>query len=107
MSYQVSDVNGVTRLRPDHADMVKLVQALYREPPDALAEVTLTHASGVAITLYPNGTAVMDEADSETYSVLGDLTIEEQLMLWLQLASGNLRSLRKLEWQHEGHTSRD
>jgi hypothetical protein len=107
MSYQVTDVQGVTRLRPGHADMVKVAKALYQQPPDTFAEVTLTHASGVAITLYPNGTAVMDEADTATYAVLDDLSIDDQLMLWLQLASGHVQSLRKLEWRQEGHSSRD
>jgi hypothetical protein len=107
MSYQVTDVHGVTRLRPDHADMVRMVKALYRQPPDTFAEVTLTHACGVAITLHPNGSAVMDEADTDTYDVLTDLTMDEQLMLWLQLALGNVSSLRKLEWRQEGSSLPD
>jgi len=102
MSYQVTDQNGITTLRPDHKKMVFVVQQMYRANEEDFVEVTLTHASGVAVSLYPNGTAVLDTPDSNTYSILEDLTMNEQLMLWVQLAAGNIDSLNKLDWQKQG-----
>ncbi len=102
MSYQATDIHGTTRLRPDHAQMVRIVNELYAEPPDVFEEVTMTHSSGTSISLYANGTAVLDEPEQTHYALLKDLSRSEQLTLWLQIAAGNLRAIRRLDWIPQG-----
>ena len=43
LSYQVTDIHGVTSLRPEHARMVQIVKELYAASEDEFAE-TSTHA---------------------------------------------------------------
>ena len=99
MSYQITDLNGITSLLPDHQRMVEIVKELHAETGNRFGEVTLTHDSGVSISLYSNGSAVMDTPDAENYSLLDDLSQDDQLMLWVQLAAGNVASLNKLDWK--------
>lgn len=79
--------------------MVSIVNELYSDSADEYLEVTLTHSSGVAITLGSNGSAVMDTPDCVSYFLMTDLTFNEQMTLWVQLAGGNVESIKKLDWQ--------
>jgi len=79
--------------------MVKIVKELYASSSEEFMEATLTHSSGTSISLYRNGSAVLDTPESSNYSLLEDLSMDEQLMLWVQTAAGNLKVLQKLEWK--------
>ena len=99
MSYQITDLSGITSLLPSHQRMVEIVKELHTGTDHRFGEVTLTHDSGVAISLYSNGSAVMDTPDAENYCLLESLSQNDQLMLWVQLAAGNVASLNKLDWK--------
>jgi hypothetical protein len=102
MAYQVTDLYGVTRLMPDHRTMVEVLDTLYREAQhEDLADVVLTHRSGHAICLYANGTAVMEKEDDPTLLLMHDLSREEQLTLWIQLAAGRVANLLKMDWEKQ------
>lgn len=101
MPYQITDVHGVTRLMPDHSMMIEIVDEMYREQTEAFRDVILAHQSGYSISLHPNGCAVLDYAEEEEYYTLTDLTREDQLMLWIQLAGNNIESIRKLGWKND------
>jgi hypothetical protein len=99
MAYQTTDVHGITRLMPDHECMVRMVHELYSNQKDDFADVVLTHRSGIAISLHANGCAVLEQPHEEEDKMLRDLSRDEQLTLWIQLAAGNLARIQALEWE--------
>jgi hypothetical protein len=101
MSYQITDVHGVTRLMPDHSMMIRIVDEMYNEHTEPFRDVILSHQNGYSISLHPNGCAVLDYAQEEQYYTLTDLTREDQLMLWIQLAANNIKSIKKLDWKSD------
>ena len=98
MAYQITDIHGVTRLMPDHGMMVRIVDEMYRHPNKVFRDVIMSHNNGYSISLHPNGCAVLDHAGEDSYYTLTDLSREEQLMLWIQLAGNNIASIKKLDW---------
>lgn len=102
MSYQITDISGITRLMPDHSKMVEIVDEMYREEDhEPFQDVIMSHNSGTSISLHPNGCAVLDSSNNEKYYTLTTLDKEDQLMLWIQLAAGNIRAIRQLDWKSE------
>ena len=101
MSYQVTDIHGVTRLMPEHRQMVKVLNELYADKEESFSDVILTHRNGHAISLHANGCAVWETPGSEEMRILKDLKREEQLTLWIQLAAGRMKTIESLGWELE------
>ncbi|MCG8528288.1 MAG: hypothetical protein MI748_18045 [Opitutales bacterium] len=102
MSYQLTDSNGVVRLNPDHKVMTQTLSELYNdERKEVFDDVILTHDSGASISLQSNGCAVFETHESETRKILKELSRDDQLALWIQLAAGRLKALEQLEWEIE------
>jgi hypothetical protein len=99
MTYQVTDTQGVTYLRPSHAMMVAVVDQMYRENEEVFGDVIMTASNGVAIALHPNGSATLELPENSAVRILKNLGKDEQLTLWVQLAGGHSQSIMKLEWE--------
>lgn len=86
--------------------MTQIVDEMYaQENEEVFQDVMLTDRSGNSISLFPNGHAIMDLSGSNEELSLSKLDREDQMMLWIQLAAGNLDALKKLDWNQEATSS--
>lgn len=101
--YHSTDVDGITLLNPDRAQMRALLKSL--EDPDIQEcdhpDVSLTeNESGYSISVYPGGIMTLDNFDAPDvpprYLKVKDL--DDCLKIWTYLATGQLNRVLSLPW---------
>jgi len=104
--YHSTDIDGVTIINPDIDQLRELIESLsedeiddYDHPDVALVD----DDSGWSISLYPNGTATLENLEDADQSprYRKGLRPEAALELWLMLADGELNSLLSMPWERD------
>lgn len=102
-----TDIDGVTQINPDIDQLRDLIDSLsdpetedYDHP-----DIALVHDdSGWSISLYPNGTATLENLEDadESPRYRKGLSPERALDLWLMLADGEIDNLLSMPWERDG-----
>lgn len=102
--YHTTDIDGITEINPDIHKLRELIDSLsdaemddYEHPDVALVD----DRSGWSISLYPNGTATLENLEDEDESprYRKGLSAETCLELWTMLADGEIESLLAMRWE--------
>jgi len=99
--YFSTDQNGITLVEPDEMAMRLVLIQLVEEGEDAdYPDVSLTHESGLSLTVGLNWVVVLErEASEDDLHYLKRNSLEDVLALWLDLAAGHLERLEEeYEW---------
>jgi len=102
--YHSTDIDGVTEINPDLHTLRAIIDSLqdadleeFDHPDVALVDDN----SGWSISLYPNGTATLENLEDEDESprYRKGLSPEAGLELWMMLADGEIETLLAMRWE--------
>lgn len=101
--YHTTDADGISMLNPDTEALRTLLASLDEPAADEMEhpDVSLVHdPSSWSISVFPSGIVTLEQLDSnETAPLyLRDVSREEALQLWLELARGEIERVRSRDW---------
>lgn len=101
--YHSTDMDGVSELNPDRTTLRRILQSL--DAPGAAdadhPDVSLVHdASGWSLSVFPSGVVTFENLDDEDGAPLHlqQVSRNQALQLWEQLARGDIEDLRAQPW---------
>lgn len=101
--YHTTDVHGITRICPDAATMIAVLETLSEADEAEHDDVSLVHESGWCLSVRPRGRVILEHIhrSQEPLRVLTKQSRVQALGYWRMLAEGQLEAVLALPWRKQ------